>query len=549
MATNELATIILRFRDLNTKDTIGKHRAICNDSSSDDYVWWGWWSKPQEKLPADTFMELNNKCSNEKGLEIFLFDSGHLRLYKAVCEHIEFSNDAKEQTSPEKGRTPEYYRDQEYLAWFKLRNISDPIEQQEAESLLKQYSYYRVDSFFLSGKSPFGPFYNKIVFSLNELFNQQRTIWFIRKANSKDKRHEISSYSGNLIIDKNIDSGFKPLSTSNVLWLSDLHFSQQHHEFNKEAGSDNTLYVRIKDELEHLNKTISHVIISGDFTFESKKEEFDAAAEFIQNMNSVYQLSDTCYSICPGNHDICFAKKSPSKGTSATVATEDAKKEYIEFYRQMYGVNPTESLYSIRRLLGPGCRPIEIISVNSCTLQQDAIKFKGMGYVGNDQIREIEEKLAVTKEENSFRILVLHHHLIPVVFSEKNRVGEKYSLTLDSEAVSQFIVRNGIQLVLHGHAHKGFYSEITRYITSNDSQTKIKKKYYLVGLGSTGAISKDLSDGATNMFGILNFMKDTLRIEWYDLYASGQSSKLIDSFDIPYFENASITIPETKEKL
>lgn len=543
MAANELATIILRFRDLNIDDTIEKHRAICSDPTGDGYVWWGWWAKPQENLPADVFVNLNKKATDKKGLDIYLFDSGALLLYKAVCLEIRFDPSAKKVSSPEKPKTPEYYRDRSYLAWFKLKSIDGPLDRQDAESLLKQYSYYRVDSFFLSGKSPFGPFYDKIVFSLNELFDQQRTVWFIREANSKDKKHEITSYSEFLNVDRNIDNAYKPLQTSEMLWLSDLHFSQKHHAFKKKEGSDNSLHLRLKEELGRLNKAISHIIISGDFTFESKREEFNAAAEFIKNMNSIYQLSSTCYSICPGNHDICFSTELPKKGDSATLATDNAKREYIEFYRQMYGVNPTESLFSIRRLLGPGCLPIEIISINSCTLQQDAKRFKGMGYVGNDQIRAIEEKLALTKETGSFRILILHHHLIPVVFSEDPRVGEHYSLTLDSEAVSQFIIRNNIRVVLHGHAHKSFYSEMIRYKGSNDS--KIKQKYYIVGIGSAGAISSDLSDASANMFGILNFQKEALHIEWYSLHANGKQSERIDFFDIPYAESFSISAPES----
>ena len=53
---NTLKTVILRFRDLNTSNTIKVHKDIIDLFGS---VWWGWWAKPQEKVPIDEFNFLN----------------------------------------------------------------------------------------------------------------------------------------------------------------------------------------------------------------------------------------------------------------------------------------------------------------------------------------------------------------------------------------------------------------------------------------------------------------------------------------------------------
>lgn len=156
-----------------------------------------------------------------------------------------------------------------------------------------------------------------------------------------------------------------------------------------------------------------------------------------------------------------------------------------------------------------------------------------MGYVGNDQRDEIEGKLALTKGKKVFRILVMHHHLMPVMFSEEPKVSEMYSLTLDSEAISQFVLRNGINVVLHGHAHKEFYSEIVRI-----SKEGSRKKYHVIGIGSAGATAADLSDGRKNMFGLLTFSKDSLCVTEYTLDANGEASREIASYTIPYFETS-----------
>lgn len=73
MASSKLKTIILRFRDLSVSDTIQRHNDICESLG---YVWWGWWSKPQEKIPFDEFALLERKAHEDDGFEWFLFDSG-----------------------------------------------------------------------------------------------------------------------------------------------------------------------------------------------------------------------------------------------------------------------------------------------------------------------------------------------------------------------------------------------------------------------------------------------------------------------------------------
>ena len=152
---------------------------------------------------------------------------------------------------------------------------------------------------------------------------------------------------------------------------------------------------------------------------------------------------------------------------------DSSKEAYIDFYRQVFGADPTESLYSIRRFLTPDLVPIEVIAINSCLLQQDKDHFRGMGYVGNDQRNEIEGKLALTNGKKVFRILVMHHHLMPVMFSEEPKVSEMYSLTLDSEAISQFrsAVKNLMSLLVYKYSTQGkkvLHEQPFPFIDGND---------------------------------------------------------------------------------
>lgn len=152
-----------------------------------------------------------------------------------------------------------------YLAWFKFAQITGPLQNSEALSLLRKHSYLRVDHFFESERSAFTPFYNKRVYSLDELADQQRTIWFIRNFEKGDSSHEIHSFSSSLNDDKNVDQEFRILPTQDVLWISDLHFSNRHHAFGILPGSDNRLQTRLHKELSELNQkehTLSHIIIT-----------------------------------------------------------------------------------------------------------------------------------------------------------------------------------------------------------------------------------------------------------------------------------------------
>ena len=530
MASSNLKTVILRFRDLSVPDTIARHREICEQK---EYVWWGWWAKPQERVPLEAFGALGRKIHENGELEIMLFDSGKRKIYTAKCGEISYKTDGEKQYSPDKECTPNYYSENDYLAWFKLTSISESLSDGDANRLLRKLSYYRVDEFFTSRKSPFSPFYNKKIYSTSELADQQRTIWFVRDAKPGDLNHEIHSYSDSLNNDKNVDECFRLLPTRDVLWLSDIHFSADHHAFLDEAGSNNQLYIRLHHELKNLNKTISHIIISGDLTYTASENEYNIAWDFVKNMNSLYDLHETSYSISPGNHDLKFSDSPYKPHDKIEIPFEESKECYTQFYHQVFGTDPTDTLYSIRRFLTPDLIPVELISVNSCALQQDKNHFRGMGYVGNDQMNAIEEKLSKTDGSGTLRILVMHHHLLPVMFSEKPEVSKMYSMTLDSEAISQFVIKNNIKLVLHGHAHKGFYSEIIR---QGNGEDKPKQKYYVVGIGSAGAIQKDLSDGATNMFGDIVFNKETMNISIYSLFANGQKSKEIITYRIPYCE-------------
>lgn len=525
---NKLKTIILRFRDLSIPDTIVAHKKIIDVS---EYVWWGWWAKPREKVPIDEFNFLNNLIMSQGELIIYLLDSGNGVLYEAVCTDIHFHNGLKEST-PEPDKTPEYYRDNSYRIWFKFSCISDKFPESDALNIIHKYSYLRVDNFFVSGKSPFSGFYDKQVYSLSELCEQQRSIWFLKDKEKGDKIHEIYSYNNEYLNDGGSLSSIRVLKSNEILWFSDIHFSDKYHSFIEKEGDNNKLSIRLSKELQKLGINYpSFIIISGDLTYTASEKEFEYAESFMKDINSLFELNCSHYAIVPGNHDISFSEEEFDEKRPVTVAFEKAKKPYVDFYKKYFGMEPEEKLFSVHRFLTKNLQPIEVICLNSCLLQQEKGHFQGMGFVGNDQISEVEKYLKKTQDSKVFRILVMHHHLLPVLFKENPEADRMYSMMLDSEAISEFIVRNKIRLLLHGHTHKEFYSEIIRKVNDNK-----KFKYYVVGIGSIGVRSEELSDNSTNMFAVLNVEYDKIVINQYSIYPDGQNSKLLNSYDIPLRE-------------
>lgn len=521
----EVETIVLRYRDLSSKNTISIH----NDKIlSNGFVWWGWWAKPQERVALEVFEVLAKKAISNTHLELFLLDSGRNELRKAKCTDIKFESN-NPIPSPQKNATPAYYNKNEYLMWFRFEEISDPIDNPDKE--INNFSYVQINEHFATKISPFSVFDNKKVYNLNEMIEQQCTIWFLRKAKNDDENRQIISYAPR---NGNVETSFSIADTNQLLWLSDLHFSDNHFAFKKSVGSDNKLFDILKNKLDSIKfKNFSKVIVSGDFTFSADKKEFDEAKDFFSQMTSGYGTNGESYIFCPGNHDMKYSEKSYEDKSPIELNYDKAKSNYIDFYEHVKGITSNKYNNNIHRFVSLNGILVEIIALNTCILQQDQEHFRGMGFAGNNQLFELKNELKATAKMNALRILVMHHNLIPVIYSEAPKVNPMYSMLLDSEAISQFCIENNILLVLHGHTHKNFYVEMTRKYENKDNQ---KKTIYVVGLGSTGTSKSDLTDGYNNQFATIQIEEKVLKLSIYELFPSGSNEKTepICKYVIPF---------------
>jgi 3',5'-cyclic AMP phosphodiesterase CpdA len=514
----EVKTLILRFRDLVTPsgDTIARHQDIAQEKG---YVWWGWWNKAGETIPDDVFRELSKSAKSETGLQLLLIDSGNARLYWAVCQEIFWDKDLKRVPSPDQELTPDYYKDQSYLAWFKFSEISPPVAD---ESTLQIYTYIQVDRFFEDRESRYTPFYGKRIYSIGELVQQNRTIWFVRDAVKRDPIHEISSFDSSRAEPNDFPRLYRQSSSRNLLWVSDLHYSVDgHHGFPFEPNiREKSVGSAIEKCLKDIQLgTLAGVIVSGDLTWKALPDEYKLAHYFFDWQRRWARLANYDFLVCPGNHDIEFSSDPSQKNLPVVTARETAKTAFVDFYRQLFSKAPNDYLSSGRKFLLGNAFPVEIACLNSSLLEQHKELFQGHGFLGDAQLDHAASEMGWgpdTQGPQALRILVVHHHLLPVTFREDPKTGWVYSVALDAEALARWIVRYRVNLVLHGHMHQPFSARVERPVDINHPEGAWHR-FHVVGLGSTGVAKNHLGEVGKNTFGLLCFEDDHLALKVFTI--------------------------------
>jgi len=541
---SEAETMILRFRDLSTPEgkTVERHSDIAR--GPDGYAWWGWWAKGGERVPAELFGELLAKAQRTEGLALYLLDSGRGRLYRATCRGIEWNPVAgKLRPSPEPAKTPEYYRAEEKLAWFKL----GPIEPCDID--ITEFAYVRVDAFFISQPSRYKLFYGKRIFSAQELIQQNRSIWFIRKAQPSDPRHQVSLLDGAALSPENFPKNFIQAESRSLLWLSDLHFTEgehNHHAFPLDPKHDSRLSLdrALKAALErrYRDPRLGGVIISGDITWKAAPGEFQQAREFIGRTMSWADVKPFHFSLCPGNHDVAWSIRPDDKEAEIKAARGKAQEAYAGFYADLFNLTPSEYLSCGRRFLLGGVYPVEIVCLNSSVLEQRPGVFQGHGFVGHAQLEEVEREFGWSKHDEQsesgagqpFRIVVLHHHLVPVTYREQPDPRTIYSVVLDSEAVMRWVVQHRVNLVLHGHMHQPFCVRLSKPVRDHlQDEVTQWHDFHVIGMGSTGVKREHLGTGGQNTFGVLRFEALGVTVE-VNSVSDADVSKPLWSVQVPY---------------
>jgi 3',5'-cyclic-AMP phosphodiesterase len=178
-----------------------------------------------------------------------------------------------------------------------------------------------------------------------------------------------------------------------IAHISDLHCGEAYFERN--------MLERAISEVNELHPDI--VICSGDLTTFGFRHEYKLARDYIDRIECEALV------VVPGNHD------------SRNVG-------YIHF-EELFG-----DRNSVLRK-----EDVTVVAVDSTEPDLDH------GQVGRGRYRWIEEQF---DDDSRLRIFVLHHHLLPVPGT-----GRERNVVYDAGDVIECLQRAGVHLVLSGHKH------------------------------------------------------------------------------------------------
>ena len=496
-------TMICRFRDFHGSPTIAIHDKLISEKG---YVWWGWWNKPDELIHRNVFAHFKEIITENEFIEIFLVDSGNKTLHAATIEKIVESETETTIGSPEESQTPEYYRSNKYKAWFKITKFRDlPTEQ------IKEFAYAEVEAFIYDPDSI--KYNNKIVFDIEELLaRRHRTIWFVKpfsEYSHTGNRIQVEAESANGLI-----SVVPQIRESNyIIQISDLHSSNDFFGFpSKSGGGKESLIDLLNREIQSHDISPAAIIISGDLTWRGSISEFNDAKEFVKNLISISGISRDHLILIPGNHDIQWSAQSGDYNKDSPVEnlSVDAEKNYRKFIFEVFDVPADEYLTMGRRLILGDYTVVDILGVNSSRLEQ--ADFSGYGFVGREQIERGFEKMNWnTKKREDYRILAMHHHVIPVLPSEEIlKKDRRYSLSLDGADVVNYSAEHDVDLIIHGHMHQPFCSAL--HSIKADGNNFRNKIITVIGAGSIGVNRSHTGPIGKNTFNVLEFDKTSLTL-------------------------------------
>lgn len=475
------------------------------------------------------FSTLRTFAEND-GVAVYLLDSGQKKLYKALCSGVNFST--RELTeSPNQELTPEYYRSHKYLAWFKF----DKIEECDPDEI-HHFSYVQVDSLFCDDSINYSMFSEKCVYDLDELIQQNRTVWFVRNYTEQDPDHEIKLLNAHITEPSDFSTHYFEAGGNSLLWLSDLHFDQDMPiPVSKQKNPNKrTLTEHIQQSYADTD-SLAGLLISGDITNCGKSEGFSMADEFIDSLNRILKrpLSSESIIFCPGNHDFTRIECELGKETPDLLAEHiNNAKDYREFYHKVHSKYPNEYFACGRKFLMASGRTVEIVALNSITLQQYK-DFEGHGYLSQEQLDFVVNKMHWNEEDSTsaIRIVVMHHHYLPTCLVEQIDAAKASSVVYDAERLMRWMEKYHVQILLHGHKHRSFASIVgfpstasgseTCYSFTNGSQT------YVIGMGGTGA------KFCENMYAIIHFLATSVEISFYQIFGdNSQEDRLLRTIHI-----------------
>ncbi|MBR1218197.1 metallophosphoesterase [Bradyrhizobium sp. U87765 SZCCT0131] len=164
-----------------------------------------------------------------------------------------------------------------------------------------------------------------------------------------------------------------------------------------------------------------HIAVTGDLVNIALPAEISHAADWLHGVGPAADVT-----LVPGNHDAYVA--------GAAVHVARAWGDY------MRGDDADAARFPFMRRRGP----LTLIGVTTAV---PTPPFRATGELGPAQVAALDTLLASLRDDNSFRVLLLHHPL-------QSAPHRHHARLTDSAALRALLQRHGVDLVLHGHDHR-----------------------------------------------------------------------------------------------
>lgn len=315
---------------------------------------------------------------------------------------------------------------------------------------------------------------------------------------------------------------------ANVLHLSDLHIGHEHGfllpgQAIQIGHKEKTLVDAIEEDLSAQNvPSIAAIIISGDLTSNGQwKKNQGHVLRVLEDLCGRLQVPRERCLIVPGNHDYEWYEEgeqeqairkvlTPQPGQAPAVATDYSHETaFRTFFSHFYNVPVTAQIDRVVTIaLGP--YELGVGLLDSCKLTSTALH--EYGYVDRTHLKRVIRDLGTSSQTKRLRILVLHHHVIPVVPTEEAKVPA-VSVTLNAGELIEKVVQAGVSFVLHGHQHVPGISRIDRMVCSNDTWRGLESYgVVILSAGSAGIEAKRRRPDIPNTYSIIRFEADSVEV-------------------------------------
>jgi 3',5'-cyclic AMP phosphodiesterase CpdA len=170
-----------------------------------------------------------------------------------------------------------------------------------------------------------------------------------------------------------------------------------------------------------------HTVITGDLTHLGLPSEFREVAGWLAGLGPPENVT-----VIPGNHE-----------TYVSTSREESFDHWLPYLSSDVPV-PDRNL---RDGLFPALRIREHVAFIGLSSARPSAPFLAVGSLGRNQLQALDRILEETRDRRLYRVLLIHHPPLAETLGWRKRLT-------DSWALRKILQRQGVELVLHGHAHR-----------------------------------------------------------------------------------------------